>query len=114
MSTDITQLILELHEIEIMETLIKEVEADLKDGVPKKLQNELDALLKKANPSSLEPMLEDIAVHTGASLTREEAFATKRCCKCGKPAINFRDECSRREYNQTIWCQECQDKFFGV
>jgi hypothetical protein len=32
---------------------------------------------------------------------------------CGKPATEFRDEVSRREYAITGMCQKCQDRIFG-
>lgn len=32
---------------------------------------------------------------------------------CGKPAINFRNDTSRREFTISGLCQECQDEIFG-
>lgn len=32
---------------------------------------------------------------------------------CGGPAVEFRDELSRREYSISGLCQKCQDKIFG-
>jgi hypothetical protein len=32
---------------------------------------------------------------------------------CGGPAVDFRDELSRREYSISGLCQECQDLTFG-
>lgn len=32
---------------------------------------------------------------------------------CGKPALKFRDERSRREFAISGLCQKCQDAFFG-
>jgi len=46
---DITQQILELHEEKIVQTLRGEVQEELKNGIPLKLQDELDALLSRAN-----------------------------------------------------------------
>lgn len=31
------------------------------------------------------------------------------CVSCGRPAINFTDEISRREFSISGLCQECQD-----
>jgi len=31
---------------------------------------------------------------------------------CGKPATEFRDELSKKEYTISGLCQECQDKVF--
>jgi hypothetical protein len=40
------------------------------------------------------------------------AQAGKSCVCCGKPATEFRDELSRREYNISKMCQKCQDEVF--
>ncbi len=32
---------------------------------------------------------------------------------CGGPAVEFKDEISRREYRISGFCQACQDKVFG-
>jgi hypothetical protein len=32
---------------------------------------------------------------------------------CGKPATEFTDALSRKEYRISGLCQECQDKYFG-
>jgi len=34
------------------------------------------------------------------------------CVLCQQPASSFRDELSRREYDISILCQECQDEVF--
>lgn len=49
----------------------------------------------------------------GVNLAREEAYDQKRCVKCGDEARQFRDRVSQTEYRLTIWCQKCQDEFFG-
>jgi hypothetical protein len=40
------------------------------------------------------------------------AKAGNQCVSCGKPADNFRDELSQREYNISQLCQTCQDDIF--
>lgn len=40
------------------------------------------------------------------------AKAGNQCVMCGKPADNFRDELSQREYNISQLCQTCQDLIF--
>lgn len=35
------------------------------------------------------------------------------CVLCGKEARHFDDEASRREYNISRMCQECQDEAFS-
>ena len=46
--------------------------------------------------------------------SRNLALAAGQCVKCGTYDLNFRDEPSQREYKLTVWCQSCQDDFFGV
>ncbi len=41
--------------------------------------------------------------------------ASGRCAKCGKVMAKeiFKDAISRREFEITGYCQECQDEFFS-
>lgn len=41
--------------------------------------------------------------------SRELAGAGHSCVSCGGPAVEFRDELSRREYSISFLCQKCQD-----
>lgn len=47
---------------------------------------------------------------------RRELIQSNLCCPppigCGKPAANFKDELSRKEYSISGLCQTCQDAFF--
>lgn len=45
--------------------------------------------------------------------SRSLAKAGNGCVACGKPATEFRDEISRREYGISGLCQACQDSFFS-
>ena len=36
------------------------------------------------------------------------------CVKCGKPAVDFKDEVSKKEFGISGVCQVCQDDIFGV
>ena len=45
---------------------------------------------------------------------RVDSIKQDICAWCGKPATEFRDELSRKEYTISGFCQECQDKTFGV
>lgn len=45
--------------------------------------------------------------------SRSLAKAGKGCVSCGKSATTFRDELSRREYEISGLCQDCQDQVFG-
>jgi hypothetical protein len=44
---------------------------------------------------------------------RKEKITSNTCVICGKPAVDFTDEVSRREYAISGLCQECQDKAFA-
>lgn len=44
--------------------------------------------------------------------TRDEAYEKRICVVCGKPAVEFRDERSRKEYEISMMCQKCQDETF--
>lgn len=48
---------------------------------------------------------------------RGSAIAADRCVDppfgCGKPADEFRDDLSRREYTISGLCQACQDEVFS-
>jgi uncharacterized CHY-type Zn-finger protein len=37
----------------------------------------------------------------------------KICVVCGEPIKEFRDDLSKREYEISGLCQECQDEVFG-
>jgi hypothetical protein len=45
---------------------------------------------------------------------RSVSIAGQGCVSCGKPADKFRDELSRKEFQISGLCQDCQDKTFGV
>ena len=48
----------------------------------------------------------------GRSLTL--SIAGGGCVKCGQPAVDFRDELSRKEFGISGFCQSCQDETFGA
>ncbi len=61
---------------------------------------------------SMERLLEEMGQEIfGRSRSLAEAGA--QCICCGKPATEFRDELSRREYQISRLCQVCQDKVFA-
>lgn len=37
----------------------------------------------------------------------------RKCVMCNKDATEFRDDLSRKEYNLSGLCQQCQDGVFG-
>ena len=42
-----------------------------------------------------------------------EKIENKKCPICNNDIGEFRDELSKKEYNISGMCQECQDKVFG-
>lgn len=44
---------------------------------------------------------------------RKETIQQSKCVTCGKPATEFRDALSRKEYTISGMCQECQNSVFG-
>jgi hypothetical protein len=45
--------------------------------------------------------------------SRTIAIAGGSCVSCGKPANEFKDAISRREFGISGLCQKCQDSVFG-
>lgn len=43
---------------------------------------------------------------------RDKALARGHCARCGNFNLEFLDERSRREYNISALCQNCQDIIF--
>jgi hypothetical protein len=42
-----------------------------------------------------------------------ESIEQDICVSCGKPAVEFTDELSRREFAISGMCQKCQDNIFN-
>ena len=51
---------------------------------------------------------------TPNSKGRRGSITQNVCVWCGKPATEFRDKLSAKEYTISGFCQDCQDKTFGV
>ena len=68
-----------------------------------------------AEPTFKTPQIADFLE---ATTGRTTAIKDDRCIKvpfgCGKAAISFRDDISRREYHISGLCQRCQDSMFGA
>lgn len=47
-------------------------------------------------------------------ISRQGAAALGICTWCKKPIDGFRDELSEKEYHISGFCQNCQDKTYGV
>ena len=63
--------------------------------------------------NELDQLKEDICIESFGR-SRSLALAAGQCVKCGTYDLTFRDEPSKREYKLTVWCQSCQDEFFGA
>ena len=63
--------------------------------------------------NELDQLKEDVAMQSFGR-SRTICLAGSQCVKCGTYDLNFRDELSRKEYQLTVWCQSCQDEFFGA
>lgn len=58
--------------------------------------------------SEIENLLTQIA-----GISRQDAMKQKICTMCKKPAIEFKDFLSEKEYRISGLCQQCQDEIFG-
>lgn len=65
---------------------------------PTKKASEIEKLIDSTNPSGRK---------------RVDSIKADVCSWCGKPATDFTDDLSRREYSISGFCQACQDKTFG-
>jgi len=65
---------------------------------PTKKAEEMEKLIDAFNPSGRK---------------RVDSIKADICSWCGKPATEFSDELSRREYTISGFCQECQNRTFS-
>jgi len=67
-----------------------------------------------AEPTKKAPEIENLIDATNPSgRKRVDSIKQDICSWRGKPATEFRDELSRKEYTISGFCQECQDEVFG-
>lgn len=67
-----------------------------------------------AEPTKKAPEIERLIDATNPSgRKRVDSIKQDICSWCGKPATEFKDALSRKEYTISGFCQECQDKTFG-
>jgi hypothetical protein len=64
-----------------------------------------------AKPSEKSQIIDDLITET-FGIDRKASIEADVCSWCGKPATEFKDELSKREYTIGGFCQECQDKTF--
>lgn len=67
-------------------------------AIPTKKNQFIENIVNEMNPSGRK---------------RLDSIQADICTWCGKPATNFKDTLSRKEYTISGFCQECQDKTFG-
>lgn len=63
-----------------------------------------------ATPSEKSPQMEQFLENL---MGRTTAIQLDYCVICRKPATEFRDAVSRKEYTLSGFCQRCQDETFG-
>lgn len=66
-------------------------------------------------PSSKSKEVEGLADNFALQLwgrTRTGSIKQDVCVSCGKPAIEFKDELSKKEFTISGMCQACQDSVF--
>ncbi len=63
-------------------------------------------------PSTKSPDME-AAITKIFGVDRRAQIYANVCATCGKPAIKFKDELSRKEFSISGMCQKCQDSIFG-
>lgn len=58
-------------------------------------------------------LLDEVHTKMGfGTMPRSKALEENKCQGCGKDALEFKNEVSRKEYLLTAWCQACQDAFW--
>jgi len=80
-------------------------------GELKKTQGQFSKALHSEKNPEMENFLEGLGMEVFGR-SRELARALDQCIACGKPATEFRDQLSHREYLISHLCQSCQDKVF--
>ena len=55
----------------------------------------------------------DSIAHTAFGRTLTDSWEARICVMCGETAVGFRDRLSRKEYDISGMCQECQDRILG-
>jgi len=76
------------------------------------MPSRLSANMYPMKDSNMEGFLEDFALLTFGR-SRNIAMASSSCVCCGGPAVEFRDDVSRKEFAISGFCQKCQDKVFA-
>ena len=67
-----------------------------------------------AIPSYKNPKMEEIIDSTNpTNRKRIPSIQHDICTWCGKPALDFRNAISRKEYTVSGFCQQCQDEVWG-
>jgi radical SAM superfamily enzyme len=60
----------------------------------------------------MENFLDDMTNILFGCPNRQGSIDSGKCVFCGEPAVEFKDELSRREFQISGLCQSCQDEVF--
>ena len=66
-----------------------------------------------AIPTKKAPQIEAF-LSTLTGVSRPKAILDNTCTWCKQPALDFKDDLSRKEYTINGLCQTCQDKTYGA
>jgi len=66
-------------------------------AIPSKKDPYIEGFLNNANPSGRK---------------RIDSIQLDICAWCGEPALDFKEELSKKEYSISGLCQKCQDKIW--
>lgn len=75
-------------------------------------KSELNPYMVGEKTPEMEEFIENLGL-AQFGRSRNLAIAGQGCVMCGKSAIEFRNEKSKREWQISAMCQLCQDKIFG-
>lgn len=64
------------------------------------------------NPTKKSSAIDNL-INQVFGINREESITENRCTMCNKPAAQFKDKLSEKEFSISGLCQLCQDKIFS-
>jgi hypothetical protein len=77
----------------------------------------IDSIKNCGINNDMKPSIKSFGMETALKsifgVDRRTSINSDVCVACDKPATNFKDVLSRKEFCISGLCQECQDKVFG-
>ena len=64
-------------------------------------------------PTEKSPEIDEFLTST-FGVDRKQSITNNICTMCRKPATEFKDELSKREFQISGLCGDCQDEIFGT